>query len=501
MKSVLIKDELSDIIIHYDKDIFYGYKFYDNKVEKIDINILKYFDFLVPSNNYTKLGLNNGYEVILDNNTNLKYYIKNGSFDYKMFFDNNGYDALVYNGDSNKHKTKTFLIRGLMGIGAFAITMELSYIYYLQTNINRLKENIARYEKEERKIIINDISTSYLYDQIYMSDIHSVYKKYLYNEELLTDILPFINESKYMQHLYVKKFNNLNISYYESDESNKNTGGYYDITYLNVINVNEEHDKLNLSMDDVIAHEFIHVLQHPGLEYSVLSEATAEIYSNEYFKNAPIKSYNIEVGMTKKLMELIGPEPIQKYIFLGDFFDIEYAIKPYLTVEEYSLFLNCLKHDYNDYNVNKVNSYNFDNLLAKVYKNKYNMDIKNDNIYDLIDNNSSLVRYYFNQRYMNSEYSYYYDINNSSKEEYSYEEAYNNGYIKFAMIKYDHDKKYLIDREGTYQEYLEQPNKYRVTRLYENCILDTNYKKVIMYELNKNYIPSINDKIINIRKL
>ena len=52
MERVIIKDDISNIILYLDKNNFYGYRFYnDNRVEKLDKSVFNYFSFIYPSNN------------------------------------------------------------------------------------------------------------------------------------------------------------------------------------------------------------------------------------------------------------------------------------------------------------------------------------------------------------------------------------------------------------------------------------------------------------------
>ena len=58
----------------------------------------------------------------------------------------------------------------------------------------------------------------------------------------------------------------------------------------------------------------------------------AEILSYEYFDNADTNSYQNEVYLIRKLMEIIGPIPLLKYNFLNDFYEIEKEVKKYLKI-------------------------------------------------------------------------------------------------------------------------------------------------------------------------
>ena len=259
-------------------------------------------------------------------------------------------------------------------------------------------------------------------------------KNYLYNENFLNDILPYINEGilrriKYHQHL-----SNMSIEKYGVDDYMGNFLGYYTEKNPNILNV-RNYDEFK-THKDTLAHEFIHLCQELG-GYNLLTEACAEIISQEYFEDADVDVYTIQVKLVKTLMEIIGPDPIWIYNFTGDFTPIENAVRPYLSTEEYYEFLSCLTFEQDDENnLNKFKR--LDELLKILYKNKFDDDIENNEaISALKDSSAVLTRYYFNPRYMNQEHSFYYKRTDVEFGKIDYKTAMERNLFFAYAIKYE----------------------------------------------------------------
>ena len=130
-------------------------------------------------------------------------------------------------------------------------------------------------------------------------------------------------------------------------------------------------------------------------------------------------------------MEIIGPEAIWEYNFTGNFSLIEEAVKPYLMRDEYKKFLDCLTFDYDNPDEEKFKL--LDRILGRLYENKYNAKIEDDEVIKHIHRlNTSLVRYYFNNRHTES---YFFDYNDVVEQTISLQEAIDCGVVHIYYVK------------------------------------------------------------------
>ena len=270
-------------------------------------------------------------------------------------------------------------------------------------------------------------------------------KDVLFNEDFFEDILPLVNKSNYSKAILKHRFTNINIKSY--DGSNRGDKGYYEELCYNTLNVADYSPEKIKELLDIISHEFIHMCQE-FYEYPVLSEASAEILSFEYF-HCPIYAYTQEVFLVRKLMETIGSYPVLEYVINGNFKLIEENVKPYLTDRQYSTFLKCLKKTSPYLNENEKGNLNIlDFMIDLIYRNKYNEEpYSNEGIKSLSAKSSS--RYYFNKRKMTQELSYYV----MPREVMPLKEAIEKNYIVFYTLLPDNG--YLM---MTYDEVMEAKN-------------------------------------------
>ena len=319
-------------------------------------------------------------------------------------------------------------------------------------------------------------------------------REMLYNKDFFTDILNVINTSPYMLYEYGKKFKNIDIlplddkilgDYY----SKEFIAGFYN--YKNANKIYTKYEDTDKSYKHIIEHEFVHLCEYQPNPYNLIVEPATEIIIAEYYNQncKSIIAYSELVEFLKVLMEIIGPEPIWNYIFLGDFSYIDNAITPYLTDEEYTSFKNSLICDVTDYhNLNK-NLDILNKLLDKIYYNKFNSDINEDEIIDNIRNNeSNICRYYFNYRLINQENSYY--ITEAEKK-YTLEESNKLGYLTL----------YYNNKEISYDEYLSLKDNKDIclTIIASFQKMEDGYFYYLLEE--KIYVPTIFERNTKIKTL
>ena len=296
---------------------------------------------------------------------------------------------------------RSFLKRSMAVIASFIIGVQSSYVTNL---IYKKKNNHTLYED----ILFNDdVYLDEVKDKIYSSEyLSDEFKDYLYNEQFFKDILPYVNEGRFIKFMFDKKLNNVRINMYDdSDNYGKNYGGYYNAWLINVLNIYIN----NKDILDTLSHEFIHMCQG-YLEYNLICEASAEILSQEYFYGAKPNSYNTEVYLIKKLMEIIGPVPILKYVFSGYFEPVEIEVRKYLNNEEYNKFVSLLRmknrHD-SGYSKDKEDNNRglLNEMLDLMFERKYGYPSGNDIVIQNLGN-PNMSRYYFNSSKINQENSY-----------------------------------------------------------------------------------------------
>ena len=458
METVRIHDNNCDIVLYLNNNNYFGYKFNkDNTIEKIDKNIFKYFDFFMCSNNYSVLPSENDYKVILDNETKFKHYFKGGSEDYEMFFLNNGKELISFTKRKSnlniKNISKCFVIgtvticlsfgayqlielhrsnlSQIQQIGTQTLVVDKTHINTSSSNIIVSKQNVDVNEQDEAQVIEQVQSNEITYEDIASlinnsKNLSEEEKIFLNNNKLIEDVLKTINNSSISKYDLLKSFKDIDISSYYGEYDGAD--GYYKPSTPNVIYI-ENYDGLTKKTRDTGAHEIIHLLQNHYLEYELLKEATAEIISSEYFDGVNVNAYQDQVFLTKKLMEIIGPECVWNYVITGDFSFIEMQVKPYLDGNDYKMFLDCLNYDYYDEEENKIKTDNLNQILDRLYKNKYNKDVSEDQIILILSNSSSLVRYYFNGDKINQENSYYEDGNTITASVMTINEAVLNEYV------------------------------------------------------------------------
>ena len=467
MERILIEDENRNIIIDIQDKVLKGCSFYhDGKIESLkkeDLNIFKEF---ILSKDQKVLPNEGEYKVVLDNKTGFKHYFLNGVESYIMFFLNNGEDGEVYKVENigltdngwrkEEHlsfKEKIFRLGGKVvhatchGLMYVIMVVLIANSFYVVSNpkiINDLGPiPILSIVTGSKDIEVNDLikkirSSEYLEteDQLFLA-----------NKDFLEDIVKYVNSSNYSKFEYSTKFNDISIKTFKPE---KYRNGYYrpmvDPNSLYIAD-NCLTDKL---FKNIISHEFIHLCQC-AINYNVLTEATAEILSYEYFEDSSLTSYPQEVYLTKKLMEIIGPEPILYYVIGGNFDYISKAIKPYLTDKEYRVFLNDLSRPnrgdigYNEEEVQKKFD-SLDRLLDKVYENKYGISTSDDIAITLLKTSTTLTRYYFNERKIKKEGSYYTAL---TVKNISLKEAINKGYV-YLWQQIDENTTKMV----SYEEYM-----------------------------------------------
>ena len=451
----IINDEYS-AYLYIDNNTYYGYKFNkDNTYEPITKDIFNIFDFVL-----------------------------NDNFDCRAYFQNNGQSIIKYVLGEVESTKKKFNIKNSI------VIMSLSALIGVSSLIsNPIEVKAAPIPIEEQ---LGFITLDEVKNKIYSSpNLSFEEKRYLCNEDFINDFLSVINKYNNKKYMFSHYFKNLDIVAYDDNiGSLKWAAGYYDYSIPNKVNI-KDYDTLNAINKKTIAHEFIHLCQH-STGYDFLDEASAELIASEYYGYTPIV-YLDEIRIFKKLTEIMGREKMFEYIFSQNNNILKEEIAPYLSESEYQVFLSEISHVDRE-GITYYRYPKLEELIASIYKNKYNDDIKNNKIMNLIDQDNTLVRYYFNSKYINEENSYYYDYDNITLESMSYQEAYERGVLLF--------EEYFINKDGTYncteityEEYLkikDDENHHTFMTTLSDFSIDKDNDVVLGKAPHKVYIEPIN---------
>ena len=326
------------------------------------------------------------YDIYLDESNNKRYF-KNNREDFKMFFNNNGINYIKY---KSEEEITNEIKRLKVKVGNRLFILLIGSILLLNIPDIRYKI-IDTFYKEE--IALEDTENLIL-ESTYLTDEE---KNYLYNGELLKDVIDISDNNR--NYSLREKLSNIEIKTYKEDER-PNTTGYYNSLEPNVLYIRDDINKTDRkNYYGTLSHEFVHLLQNES-DYLYIHEATAELISYEYY-NDIIDSYSEEIKRLKVLMEIIGPKPILECNFKNTDESLEEAIKKYLVEEDANELLELFKtngEEFRDEEKEKVLNAKIDKLLSTMYYNKYQKDIKDDELINLIyQNNCTVERCYFNK--------------------------------------------------------------------------------------------------------
>lgn len=331
------------------------------------------------------------YKIYLDEANNKRYF-KNGNEDYFLFFTKNGLDAVKLKNTKSKVNNNSKCYKIIAGGLIFTLVCSIAGVISLVIND-------AKYKNETKYALINEnpITVDEMVDLVCESPNLSVdERELLCNDIFFAFVLDNSNGKPRDFHLR-NALNNINIKPFRSQDF-EGALGYYNPVKINSIYVLDVAYKNKAQYNDVVAHEFIHLMQDQN-EYFYILEASAEIMEYEFF-DQPCDGYGDIVRRTKVLMEIIGPQPVIDCNFSGDTKTFEDSIGKYLSESDKNKMLKLLSTPATKLYKSKefTNSVNngIDELLAKMYKNKTGKDIKADPMIQHIYNTNPINRVYFN---------------------------------------------------------------------------------------------------------
>ena len=476
MLNLMIKDQnnITKLLYSDYKDnqlIYHGVKLVNNSSYDIGKQIFQEIYDLIKIKPHHKFLYNyQEYKVYYDDSNNIKHFIKGDQEDFLMFYVFNGTDATLYNKNNKRLKRpqslKEFVIDGIkINIAlSFVLTILTISPYYLSNLTTSMPNNIP-YKYTENVSYIDTLSTNEAIDMIQSSPhLDEKEKGFLSNEKLLNDVLPFYQGTE-MSYIIRERLKDIKIVYKKLDDGVKGCycGDniiYLDERYQNVDYNDLENGKQKLS---ILAHEFVHLLQSPNCS-NYLTEATAELISNEYFFESTFcDSYFDATRNLMLLIETIGPKDIWNFTFSGKGNSFYNTLDKFLSKEDMKKLKIALNGSARDDAKNIELHNNISSMIEKLYRKIYNKDISLDaNIFRDHTDNITFGPY-------NVKDSYFYQYNpHDEYVSFTFEEANNMGlwkevplyhYVKNRVTELEyslHNQLKPFKNDSMYEERLEK---------------------------------------------
>lgn len=489
-------DRLNYIYINKKNDLI-GFSLDSGGLKPVEMELVNKFISIVHLNDKCVELLeengNNDYTVYYDPKTKFKHYIKDGKEDFEMFFNNNGSNALLYekgNGNRDARIVKFVALGMVFVIGWTAFNFFVSdshikdyitYKYFTNESYDNALDSddpIADVELNGEMLTIDE-AVELIRNSPYLDDDD---KNILANLSLLEDVMPYYQGTTMQDDIKVR-LKDISINYYdETDPVYTGTEmGYYSVLSPSVINLFSTYKDVGNTYEerkDVLGHEYIHLLSYP-CTYEYIEEATTELMAIEYYDSNFDSGYDEGVKSLKLLIDIVGPEPILKGKFSGDYSDLESILSNNLSFDDYDKLMNYFAKNPSEV---KDREPEIRSLLCKLYENMYGQDIEEDEniLYDLLykESFSKVVfenvdrRIYLNKSKMPTEENVRININYLM-----YDEPDNHWIAK--------EDRYVIRKKVGVDEYLERKNngddqKYE----FESCMKNGNVvdDKFILYD-------------------
>lgn len=432
---VTIEDEISTTQIYLDnQNKLCGFCVKGNKLQRIDVDIIDKLRVFFLGQNRETLGVEDGYEVVLDKDTNLVHYLKDGKDDFEKLIMMNGEDAHLYSKLFNSYRGKCvgkedkikIITKGIsvilkkVALGLFiARILPLAFLILSDMPIRLSGEfvNISDaisyvFTADDENALGKPIDEYTIESLIYNSPNiqNEDVKDFLWNESFIRDVLPYY-EGTPMEIISKFRFGSLNILPFSSKDKERHgelvLGYYAGDGNLHVDGYEEDKFDKESSQANTTAHEYIHLLQtSDGFRFII--ESMAEVIAQEYFLSSSnsedIYCYSTGCKYLKVLMEIVGPEAIWEEGFRKGSTKLVDSVRPYLDDQDFELFVHIMEMsperylEYGD---------DLEKLLGTLYKNKFGKDMSEDRFIRAILSGEEYDRAYFNRELIESRESYY----------------------------------------------------------------------------------------------
>lgn len=473
-----------------------GFTLRNGVISEFDKNILEIMNCFKLGSNKKVLGVQEGYEVILDEDTGLRHFFKEGKEDIIRLFFENGESAITPIPMNRPQKTnksyspksvRRFKIKGTDIIISFLLIVfwldvlilghvlydnfirdiffeEAGYISYkdqtIEIDAKAFEKSISftfegiEWEFADSYVETKDIKKA-LFDN---TKLNQQEKDMLWNEELIDFIVPYYNKDENTKVLAVIKHSDLDIVPFDGSEEDGIDGYVNGDGALHVKDYDENNPQ---AKKHTSGHEYIHTLQSGAPSF--IMESSAELFNLEFFEKTgdskASHAYDNACKYLRILMEIIGSEPIVDVNFYPASTALYENVSPYLSESQYEEFDRLMHYSphYHKKELEKEGGYTrLYELLSIMYANKFGQSIEEDPMIMAIVNNSlPYRRVYFSNSLRKAE-SDYYTVVNDDKPTYSVEEAWLKGYIVLTC-----------DTPITKEQYLEYYGKESLTVKYE----------------------------------
>lgn len=419
------------------------------RIVHVEKEVLGCFKNFILGTNRKYLGSIHGYEVILDKDSHLLHYFKEGKEDYQKLLTMNGSPCGMadipgyspYKGKRPKKNRKyvcgdaviVLEIAVVLSLGFFAGTLNVvarGEVINLASSVTYILD-VEEKDKFDKPISYDDIK-DYIYNR---SGINSeVVKDFLWNPELVADVMPCY-EGTNLGIISRIRHNDLGIvDYTEREKQTEDTNGYY--SYENVLHV-RDYDEFGFDPKSKIAkttaHEYVHLLQTQDC-YPFVKEAIDEIIVHEYYFDSGLStdsySYRKACKYLKVLMEIVGSDAVWDNSFRRGSTMLDDAVEPYLTSEEFKEFKRILNlHPYHNKEVLDASWSKLETILDKIHLNKNGYSMYSDSLINCILKDGIYNRLYFRASLLEKVSSYY------RTDTLSYRDAVEMGYMWILLVQ------------------------------------------------------------------
>lgn len=427
------------------------------KIAPVEKNVFDCFKNFLLGTNRKYLGSFHGYDVILDKDSHLLHYIRDGKEDYEKLLTMNGSPCSVtdipgyspYKGKRPKKNRKYVFgdvvivleIAVVLSLGFFAGTLNVvadGEVVNLASSVTYILD-IEEKDKFDKPISYDDIK-DYIYNR---SGINSeVVKDFLWNPELVAEIMPCY-EGTNLGIIARIRHNDLDIVDYTKEEKlMEETNGYY--SYENILHV-RDYDEFSFDPKSQIAktaaHEYVHLLQTQD-SYPFVRESIDEIIVHEYYFDSGLStdrySYRTACKYLKVLMEIVGPDAVWDNSFKRGSTMLDDAVEPYLTSEEFKEFKRILSlHPYHNKEELDASWSKLETILDRIHLNKNGYSMYSDSLINCILNDGVYNRVYFRASLLEKGSSYY------RTDTLSYRDAVERGYMWIILVQPASRKQYF----------------------------------------------------------
>lgn len=341
-----------------------------------------------------------------------------GNINPALFYERNDFDCMdEVELNIPKLKREKALNIGTQIAAYFLLLGLIINFCHDKMNENKFYENVKTYSQT----VNNSFNEQYILDMIWLNpNLTDDQKALISSSAFIRDLAntPMTSEQKtilcfQLSKLSIEEYNAIQkVTYLAKEKLGMDT------LYGYVLDGEHRQDTIHMLettseySDLVLVHEFIHIAQFDN-EYSYLKEASAEIISHEYW-DRPIISYHNAVKRVYALMTIVGQEAIWNANFTSTK-QLEEELSKYLTLEQVSDFMDCLKvkpysQKIDENGVGEIDK-KLDQYLRIMYEKKnkkqfeedytiqaiYNMNSEGDMIYHIEGKNLKTPIYFFNK--------------------------------------------------------------------------------------------------------